>query len=1294
MASLYAGTIQEAKELFEKKEYGKAIEIFSVYENDGEAQYYLGKAYSYGMGVEKDSKKAFEYAQKSAIKKFPEGINLLGFLYEYGYGAEKDEMKAFLLYSEASTLGNAFAMNNLARLYYTNSVIKRDINKAIYWFEQAIENGVNEGYLGIADIYRQENKRTKALEYYLKYEKLEPDNIPLYVYEKIGLNYLALKNFNRAYTYILKATQLGAYYTSWNLFYMVRNNQVSIDKKEEALDWLTKITDSKVNNTKTLKHSQNLLYLYYYYDSNKSTKAIDVAKKFYQSGNIQMGCNLASYYGNNFNNEIDYEKSYNIASKIIEENKPSLVTESCYSALAYMYRTGYYTSRDIEKAIEIYKLMFYDISKGKNDLIAKWIAECYLENLKDFENAQKWYQIAYDLTKDEKYLTIVHNYKKSMPTFQDMNNTNEQSIFPIIDNFYKKEQVASVLESDKYYFVATGLKDVKIYDKEDLTLVKELRGWIGNGADGIITQMAYDENNQLLYCAGINSATDFTKNDLIKVFNINSGKIVKIIDNKNSMASTYLNISLDGKYLVSINNNCQIQVINAETNELQYYNFSNRVNFTQVNIVQKDNDYIINALGNDNNLYSFSVNKKRQISKESFTYQTAFKTFNTNHAQNILKTDLNTIEDITFDNNQIYLQNNQGTIKSFNIKDLTLSTVNRNINFLQTEVSHIEIKLKNAGRTLKVYKNNKLLSTIELLYTPIVKYKILDDKYIVVITSDMAATYIFNLEGRPIANLRGFLSIQNNIVYKDNYLFSYGDDNIIHVWNIDNLDELNNTKEVFDQDVVMSMYKTVGGNILEMLDSSDLDDYFLELQMKQNKWNFKPTSTQYKTSMKIILLKKEDIYPLSSLYSKDNDWILFNNKGLFASSKDEQNLLKYHLNQGLKKEAKIIENRQIFEKFYRPDLLKKILAKEKVDVEIDIRSVLLNTKAPNVKIINHKLIDKKNLDFIYQICDAGSGVSNETILINGVSVNLQNTRGFSVEEDKSNKEQCSIYKNNITLQPGSNTIAVKAFDKDKTISNTSENLEVQTDYVEDEKPNLYLLSIAVSDYKNKDLTLKYPVKDAQAVKNIINAKSKILFEKINTYELFDSEVIEQNIEKIFDEISKKIKINDVFVLYIAGHGVTKDGLYYFLPYAIDNTLANTIESKAISLNTIKYNLSKVITNKSLILLDTCQSGAILENIVDDKATLTRLSNDDNRNYIVASSKNQVALEGYKNHGIFTYTILDAFDYAYFGKQKELTVTNLAGYIETEVPKITKEIFHFEQIPQKHLSGNTFSIGTK
>lgn len=92
--------------------------------------------------------------------------------------------------------------------------------------------------------------------------------------------------------------------------------------------------------------------------------------------------------------------------------------------------------------------------------------------------------------------------------------------------------------------------------------------------------------------------------------------------------------------------------------------------------------------------------------------------------------------------------------------------------------------------------------------------------------------------------------------------------------------------------------------------------------------------------------------------------------------------------------------------------------------------------------------------------------------------------------------------------------------------------------------------------------------------------------------------------------------------------------------------------------------------------------------------LERLSYATGRNYIVASSKNQAALEGYKGHGVFTYSVLQAFDRAYFGDDKILTVTSLSSFVEKTVPEITKEEFHYEQFPQKYLNGNDFPIGLK
>jgi TPR repeat protein len=222
---LFGNTIEIAKNLFDNQEKHKeAIEIFQKYPDDPESQYYLGKAYYFGMGVNKDLKKSFEYAKKSADKNNSSGLNLLGVMYQNGEGVEKDESKAFEYYKQSTDLGNTKAMRNLALVFGDGVVIKQDFNRVVEIYQKMINLKNIYGYLGLASINTYHTKDyNEALKYYLLFEKnggKESNS-----FQNMAVLYRKLNNTEKEIEYHRKATELGNDHSMLILFDLLEKKE-------------------------------------------------------------------------------------------------------------------------------------------------------------------------------------------------------------------------------------------------------------------------------------------------------------------------------------------------------------------------------------------------------------------------------------------------------------------------------------------------------------------------------------------------------------------------------------------------------------------------------------------------------------------------------------------------------------------------------------------------------------------------------------------------------------------------------------------------------------------------------------------------------------------------------------------------------------------------------------------------------------------------------------------------------------------------------------------------------------
>jgi WD40 repeat protein len=433
-------------------------------------------------------------------------------------------------------------------------------------------------------------------------------------------------------------------------------------------------------------------------------------------------------------------------------------------------------------------------------------------------------------------------------------------------------------------------------------------------------------------------------------------------------------------------------------------------------------------------------------------------------------------------------------------------------------------------------------------------------------------------------------------------------------------------------------------------------------------------------------------------------WVLWTPEGFFDHSPGGEELIGWHLNQGKDKEALFFSASKLYKEFYRPDLVTASFEGKDLSAfakAIDINKILSReTIPPTVHFLTKSgSADNYDTSIRAQVCDTGGGIGDVTLFLNNMPVAVETAgRGLKVAE-KNRDGQCYSFERTITLSPGANSIQLMAYNKANTIESHRDTIEINH-AVKTAQPELHVLTVAVNAYRDGDLRLKYALPDADALAEQVQAKGKGLFDKVHIHTLRDGDVTKEGLAQKFASIGSTMKREDVFLLFVAGHGITdeKEGAYYFLPTDFRYTGEGEVQKQGVSMTDFRNMLANVQAMKSLILLDTCNSGSFAEAIASrgmiEKTAITKLSRSVGRATIVASSKSQVALEGYEGHGAFTWTLLEGMRGKAADKGGKITINTLATFIEEELPKLTYKKWGYEQIPQKTLQGMDFQIGVR
>ena len=392
---------------------------------------------------------------------------------------------------------------------------------------------------------------------------------------------------------------------------------------------------------------------------------------------------------------------------------------------------------------------------------------------------------------------------------------------------------------------------------------------------------------------------------------------------------------------------------------------------------------------------------------------------------------------------------------------------------------------------------------------------------------------------------------------------------------------------------------------------------------------------------------------------------------------------------------------QFYQALYRPDLVREKLAGDprglvrQAAARLDLAKVIASGNAPSVRLLSPAggaSAGAAQVNAEVEITPRAGGIGRVEWRVNGVTVGvdrpaappagqpLQLTRGLALDE-------------------GENQIEVVAYNGANLVASVPARAAVTGPApAAGAQARLFVLALGLNKYADAQFNLTYAVPDAKALADALRLTGKGLYSAVDVTLLSDAQVKRGELDKTFNDLAAKVKPTDLFVFYVAGHGKTVDGRYYFVPQDFhfdgDRSSAAAV-NKAVSAQGIAQEqwqtwFARIAARKSVLLFDTCEAGTLTgdaTHALERGAANDRMAQATGRTILTASAGDKEALEGFHDHGLFTYSVLEALQSADSNGDGKIDVAELAAYVHAQVTALSEKVFKQRQVPQVRITAN-------
>jgi WD40 repeat protein len=242
----------------------------------------------------------------------------------------------------------------------------------------------------------------------------------------------------------------------------------------------------------------------------------------------------------------------------------------------------------------------------------------------------------------------------------------------------------------------------------------------------------------------------------------------------------------------------------------------------------------------------------------------------------------------------------------------------------------------------------------------------------------------------------------------------------------------------------------------------------------------------------------------------------------------------------------------------------------------------------------------------------------------------------------------------------------------------------------------HVLTVGINHYKNSALSLDYARPDATSVAAFFASSGLAAGKVAEIRQIFDENATKANILAALRGF-RSLPPQDVVVVYIAGHGVNYHNEWYYIPYELERpNKADILKAQALSAEDLKAEIEAVTAERTLVLLDTCQSGSAVDPLENYRGmkSLRLMARSVGMHMVAATDRTQLSMElSSLGHGIFTYTLLNALTGDRQGRAKSapLTAADAVRFVEEEVPKLSRKYTDKAQYPTGYSRGADFDL---